>query len=147
MAIFKLPPKEQTGTPKDGILDSQNASEAEAAADLARAFPMMVCGDVQTMRLALNEARGLYEPQRAQYIQSRLLPLAQKLKNQGTIFGYPLVTDVAAHLHNFISQHSIYDKKELDIVYNDVLMLQNILWKRISGDGGKVGREILAQLI
>ena len=114
---------------------------------MARAFPMMVCGDVQGMRLALNEARGLYEPQRAQFIQSRLLPVAMRLKNQGAVFGYPLVTDVAAHLYKYVEQHKSYDKAELNVVNNDVLLLQNILWKRISGDGGKAGQEILAQLI
>ena len=108
---------------------------------------MMVCGDVQGMRLILNEARGLYEPQRAQYIQSRLLPVAMRLKNQGAVFGYPLVTDVASHLYKFIEQHKSYDKAELSVVNNDILLLQNILWKRISGDGGKAGQEILAQLI
>ncbi len=143
MAIFKLP---ETESPT-GILADNNATEAEAAADLTRAFPMMVCGDVQEMRLALNEAKGLYEPQRTQFIQSRLLPVMLRLKNQGAVFGYPLVTDVATHLYNFIDQHKAYGQPELNVINNDLLLLQNILWKRISGDGGKVGQEILSQLI
>ena len=136
MSIFKLSDS-----------DADKTTEAEAAADLARAFPMMVCGDVQAMRLALNEARNLYDIQRTNFIQSRLLSVAIRLKNQGAVFGYPLVTDVAAHLYNFISQHKSYDKTELNVINNDLLLLQNILWKRISGDGGKKGQEILAQLI
>lgn len=143
MAIFKLS-ESDVGSKS---VNEKDALEAEANADLARAFPMMVCGDVQAMRLALNEARGLSEPQRTQYIQSRLLPTALRLKNQGAVFGYPLVTDVASHLHNFISNHKGYESAELSVINNDVLLLQNILWKRISGDGGKAGQEILAQLI
>ncbi len=143
MSIFKVSESGVAAAPtKD-----EKTLEAEANADLARAFPMMVCGDVQEMRLALNEARGLSEPQRTQYIQSRLMPIALRLKNQGSVFGYPLVTDVASHLHNFISNHKGYESAELNVVNNDVLLLQNILWKRISGDGGKAGQEILAQLI
>ena len=138
MAIFKISESEsKTDVP----------TEAEASADLARAFPMMVCGDVQSMRVALNEARGLYANQRSQYIQSRLLPITLRLKSQGSVFGYPLVTDVATHLYNFINQHKVYEQPELSVVNNDLLLLQNILWKRISGDGGKAGQEILAQLI
>jgi len=63
------------------------------------------------------------------------------------IFGYPLVTDVASHLYNYIQSHKIFNKIEFESVYNDVLTLQNILWKRISGDGGEEGRRILNQLI
>ena len=146
MAIFKLPNKSGK-IYSDNVSDRTKMIEAEAMADLAYAFPMMVCGDVQSMRLAMNEARGLYEPNRTQHIQSRLLPIAQRLKGQGTVFGYPLVTDVATHLYNFIDRHKSYNKVELDTIYNDILMLQNILWKRISGDGGKTGQEILSQLI
>ncbi len=140
MAIFKI---EENLAKKD----LQNSTEEEAMADLMRAFPMMVCGDVQTMRMVVNEARGLYEPQRTEYLRSRLLPLALKLKEQGSVFGYPLVTDVASHLYNFLSLQQVNEKRELDIIYGDVLTLQNILWKRISGDGGEEGRRILAQLV
>lgn len=146
MAIFKLPLKSQTHK-KEKKLNTNTMTEEEAAnADLARAFSMMVCGDVQFMKLALNEARGLYEPQRAQQIKSRLTSIAFRLKNQGTVFGYPLVSDVAAHLYRFISTHDSYDTNGLNIINNDILLLQNILWKRITGDGGKKGQEILAQL-
>lgn len=145
MSIFKVS-KSNLGE-NSSILKTDKATEEEANADLARAFPMMVCGDVQNMRLALNEARGLYEPQRSQFIQSRFLPVASRLKSQGSVFGYPLVTDVAAHLYSYIEQHQSYDKPELDTINNDILLLQNILWKRISGDGGEVGQEILAQLM
>ena len=146
MAIFKLQ-SDSDASHKGKILDTNEATQAEAEADLARAFPMMVCGDVQSMRLALNEARGLYEPQRTQHIQSRLLPIASRLKSQGAVFGYPLVTDVATHLYNFVENHKIYESPELNVVNNDVMLLQNILWKRISGDGGEAGQKILAQLI
>ena len=125
MAIFKVQSVSNKNQ-KDKILNADEATQAEAEADLARAFPMMVCGDVQAMRLALNEARGLYEPQRTQHIQSRLLPIASRLKSQGAVFGYPLVTDVAAHLYNFIEQHKTYENPELNVVNNDVMLLQNI---------------------
>ena len=144
MAVFELPQSLKNNTKTEPT--KQNI-EAEAQADLARAFPMMVCGEVQTMRLALNEARNLNNPQRAEHIYSRLLPIAMRLKNQGAVFGYPLVTDVASHLYNYIQNHKIFNKIEFESVYNDVLTLQNILWKRISGDGGEEGRRILAQLI
>ena len=59
MSIFKLSDS-----------DADKTTEAEAAADLARACPMMVCGDVQAMRLALNEARNLYDSLGVQEIYS-----------------------------------------------------------------------------
>ncbi len=143
MPVFKLPDNLKENKKNY----SKEAMETEAQADLARAFPMMVCGDVQTMRLVLNEARNLDNPHRAEYIHSRLLPIALRLKNQGAVFGYPLVTDVASHLYNYIQGRKLFNKIEFESVYNDVLTLQNILWKRISGDGGEEGRRILNQLI
>lgn len=143
MPVFKLPENLKSNPASQ----SKEKIEEQAQADLARAFPMMVCGDVQMMRLALNEARNLDHPRRAEHIHSRLLPIALKLKSQGVVFGYPLVTDVSSHLYNYIQNHTVFNKIEFDTVYNAVLTLQNILWKRISGDGGEEGRKILNQLI
>ena len=77
MPVFKLP----NNLKENKKHSSKEQIEAEAQADLARAFPMMVCGEVQTMRLALNEARNLSNPHRAEHIHSRLLPIAMRLKN------------------------------------------------------------------
>ncbi len=139
-----------------GMFDPPHHKEAEKQKDdmakeiqedLVRVFPAMVCGDVQAMRQALVQASGLYRTARTQFIQSRLLPSADKLKAQGRVFGYPLVSDVAAHLVNLIQKNTLFDNGALNMIQNDLLLLQNILWKRIKGDGGEYGRKILNQLI
>ncbi len=122
-------------------------TEQEAQEDLMRVFPAMVCGDVQSMRQVLVEARGLYEPERTRFLQSRLMTTTHKLMSQGSVFGYPLVTDVATHLYNFIQSHQSFDSADLNVLQNDLVMLQNILWKKLSGDGGEMGRKMLNQLI
>lgn len=147
MAISEVPSMFSPPNEENRPAQESPNIEQEAQEDLVRIFPAMVCGDVQSMRQAFVQAKGLYEPTRAQFIQSRLLPTAHRLKTQGSVFGYPLVSDVAAHLISFIQSHDSFEGKDLDFIQNDLLMLQNILWKKLKGDGGEYGRKILNQLI
>lgn len=147
MAISEVPSMFSPPNEENHPAQENPNIEQEAQEDLVRIFPAMVCGDVQSMRQAFVQAKGLYEPTRTQFIQSRLLPTAHRLKTQGSVFGYPLVSDVAAHLINFIQSHDSFEGKDLDFIQNDLLMLQNILWKKLKGDGGEYGRKILNQLI
>lgn len=136
------PPQDKTDFEAQKVSQEQEAQE-----DLVRIFPAMVCGDVQMMRQALVQAKGLFADQRSAFIQSRLLMVANRLKTQGTVFGYPLVSDVAAHLSRFIQAHATFEMSDLNFIDHDLQMLQDILWKKIKGDGGEQGRKILNQLI
>jgi len=148
MAVSDVPQMFVPPQKEEATFDlKKSTQEQEAQADLVRVFPAMVCGDVQSMRQALVQAKGLYADQRAPFVQSRLLVTANRLKTQGVVFGYPLVTDVAAHLVRFIQNHSVFEMADLNFIEHDLKMLQDILWKKISGDGGEQGRKILNQLI
>ena len=120
--------------------------EQEALDDLTRLFPAMACGEVQTVKQILIDAKTLYEPRKKQKIR-QLLPILEHIKKQGVLFGYPLVADVASHLEQVITRSQKFSEPEFNIMYNDVLLLQTILWKKIRGDGGERGRKILNQLV
>ena len=121
--------------------------EQQAQEDLTRLFPAMACGDVQELKEILNDVRHLSESKRAQYVKNRISPMLYRLKNQGALFGYPLVSDVASHFEKIIQKTSNFSTKELAIMQNDTLLLQEILWKKIKGDGGEKGGKILNQLV
>ena len=118
----------------------------EAMADLARTFPAMAIGDVQKMKAALGEALGTFDKERTDIIKTKLYPKAHDLKGQGATFGYPLITDVGAHLCEFITKKKSYTPEDLQKIKTDILTMETILWKKLKGDGGKKGAEILEQL-
>ena len=123
-----------------------NKEEQEALDDLTRLFPTMACGEVQELKQTLIDVRTLYEPRKTKKIRE-VLPFLERLKKQGVLFGYPLVADVVSHLEQVIKKSSSFSEPEFTMMHNDVLLLQEILWKKIKGDGGERGRKILNQLL
>ena len=77
--------------------------EQEALDDLVRLFPTMACGEVQTIKQSLIDARTLYEPRKTKKVRD-ILPILARLKKQSVLFGYPLVSDVVAHLEKIIQK-------------------------------------------
>ena len=120
--------------------------EQEALEDLTRLFPTMACGEVQELKQTFIDVRTFYEPQKTKKIRE-VLPFLERLKKQGVLFGYPLVADVVSHLERIIKKSSSFSEPEFTMMHNDVLLLQEILWKKIKGDGGERGRKILNQLL
>lgn len=120
--------------------------EQEALDDLTRLFPAMACGEVQELKQKLIDARTFYEPRKTKKVRD-VLPFLERLKKQGILFGYPLVADVVAHLERVIQKSSSFSEPEFTVMHNDVLLLQEILWKKIKGDGGEKGAKILNQLV
>ena len=118
----------------------------EAMADLARTFPAMATGDVQTMKKLLTDASNTFDQERTDIIKTQLYPKAHDLKGQGATFGYPLITDVGAHLCQLITTKSDYSSEDLQAIKADILSMETILWKRLKGDGGTKGAEILKTL-
>ena len=119
--------------------------EQEALDDLARLFPVMACGQVQDIKKTLIDIKTLYAPQKEQKIKA-ILPLLERLKKQSVSFGYPLFSDVVVHMEKLIQNSDSFSEARCAQIYKDVLLLQEILWKKIRGDGGEKGRKILNQL-
>ena len=151
MAIFKLsdtllfPRKKKTTVVRKKTSSSFSGEKQEALDDLTRLFPSMACGEVQEIKKTFIDARTLYEPQKTKKINS-VFPLLERMKKQSILFGYPLVADVITHLVKVIQKSNSFSEPEFTVMHNDVLLLQEILWKKIKGDGGEKGRKILNQL-
>ncbi len=74
-------------------------------------------------------------------IEAMIYP-AMQLKAQGTMFHYPLVTDISNILVNFLETITTVDKDVLDIVVAHKMSINAVLASQIKGDGGKVGKEL-----
>ena len=71
---------------------------------------------------------------------------AHDIRGLGSTFGYSLVTDIAASLCNFVESVDEYDDGVIEVVNAHVDALRGMVGNNIRGDGGKIGREILAGL-
>jgi len=118
----------------------------EAMADLARTFPAMATSSVQEIKRYLGEAMGCFDKERTDIIKLKLFPKVHDLKGQGATFGYPLVTDVGAHLCNFLRSKKSYTPADMQQIKKEVEILETILWKKLKGDGGAKGAAILEML-
>lgn len=79
-------------------------------------------------------------------IESMLYP-AMQLKAQGGMFHYPLISEIANILVNFLETVTDTDKDVLDIVVAHKQSINAVLASEIKGDGGKVGRELRDALL
>jgi len=164
MSIFKLSEKlkkksiepakrAQNQPPKRPATAAQTTNPAdlerlamEAMADLSSKFPAWASGDVQKMKQLLGEAMGVFKQARTDLIRQEIYPKAHDLKGQGTTFGYPLITDIGSHMCHLMTSKTNFTTADLAILRNDVQMMETVLWKKLKGDGGAKGAEILRKL-
>ena len=118
----------------------------EAMADLANKFPAWASGDVQKMKESLGNAGGVFGAERTQLIRKKVYPKAHDLKGQGATFGYPLITDIGSHMCELITSKTTFSANDLTILKGDVQMMETVLWKKLKGDGGSKGAQILEKL-
>lgn len=74
-------------------------------------------------------------------IEAMIYP-AMQLKAQGTMFHYPLVTEISNILVNFLETVTTVDKDVLDLVVAHKMSINAVLASQIKGDGGKVGKDL-----
>lgn len=74
-------------------------------------------------------------------IEAMIYP-AMQLKAQGSMFHYPLITEISNILVNFLETVTVMDKDVLDIVFHHKMSINAVLSSQIKGDGGKVGKEL-----
>lgn len=80
----------------------------------------------------------------AQFEEINLLAL--ELRGQGGTFGYPLITEFAKMLYDATGPGRREDDAAIEIVKAHVDAMRAVLREGISGDGGAIGRDLLASL-
>ena len=134
-----------TTSPPDNPEDLERLA-MEAMADLSAKFPAWVSGDVQKIKQLLAEASGIFGDERTEFIHANIYPKVHDLKGQGTTFGYPLITDIGSHMCQLLTSKDSFTSDDLLVLKNDTKMMETVLWKKLKGDGGAKGAEILEKL-
>ncbi len=166
MSIFELPnnlkkksikPAGRAQSPKTKPVSTQPSTSSnnpedleklamEAMSDLAAKFPAWASGDVQKIKQYLAEASGIFGEERTIIIRQRVYPKAHDLKGQGTTFGYPLITDIGSHMCKLITSKTTFSAADILTLKNDANLMETVLWKKLKGDGGVKGAQILEKL-
>jgi len=81
-----------------------------------------------------------------QAIEAMLYP-AMQMKAQGSMFHFPLISEISNILVNFLETVDNTDKDVMDIVVAHKMAINAVLSSHIKGDGGKVGRELRDALL
>jgi CheY-like chemotaxis protein len=72
--------------------------------------------------------------------------LAHELRGQGGTFGYPLISIFGKMLYDATGANCREDDNMVEIVRAHIDAMRAVLRDKVSGDGGMVGRELLASL-
>ena len=72
--------------------------------------------------------------------------LALELRGQGGTFGYPLISTFGKMLYDSTLEGCREDDNAVGIVKAHIDAMRAVLREKIAGDGGKIGRELLASL-
>ena len=121
-------------------------ARAEAAvAGLAQDYARWALGDVAKARAALAAATD--DPSgRGQHVEA-LFRVGHDLKGQGSSFGYPLVTKIGQSLCTLTRDRKRgYESTDLDLAKSHLDALDLLQTKGITGEGGKVGADLVAKL-
>lgn len=94
---------------------------------------------------AINDAKaGNIKGEEA--IEAMLYP-AMQMKAQGTMFHYPLISDISHILVNFLETVNDMDRDVIDIVVAHKMSIKAVLASHLKGDGGKTGKELREALM
>ena len=81
-----------------------------------------------------------------EYLISTMLYPAMQLKANGGMFHYPLITDIADHLIQFLEVIDEPDIEAIEIILAFHTTMRAVVQGKITGDGGTHGSELLKAL-
>jgi chemotaxis protein histidine kinase CheA len=129
----------------DDAAEAVRRAEAAVAA-LKDEYPQWAEKHLAGLEAAMGEARSQPED-RSTHLEA-VADIAHDVKGEGATYGYPLMTELGESLYRFAAK--IKDDScacgtvHLDIVDKHIEAMRTVIRERIEGDGGDLGRELLA---
>lgn len=94
----------------------------------------------------LAKAESKVDADRAAGIKG-LRRISHELRGQGGTFGYPLVSQIGNSMVKYLDANEVFNEAELKIVRAHVDAIRAVSAADIKGDGGDVGRALMAELM
>ena len=127
--------------PQDLLLEAEE--QMERGADDFSVWALDYVKELSSLcKLALDDETGM---ERAKIFGDINL-LALELRGQGGTFGYPLITTFGKMLYDTTLGGCREDDNAVEIVKSHVDAMGAVLREKIDGDGGEIGRALLASL-
>lgn len=131
--------------PEDRTMAAALSRANAVVADIAKDYPAWALADVAKGRAALAAAAD-DAARRGQHIET-LFRVAHDLKGQGASFGYALITKLGHSLCTLTRDRArAYEARHFELAKSHLDAIELVLTKGITGEGGKVGRELVAKL-
>lgn len=126
--------------------NADSLSEAEAAvAALAENFVAWIGEDIAKAREALEHARESAGDNREDI--RAIFEVVHNVKGQGGSFGYNLLTRIGGSLCDYIRDaKSSADEQQLKVISAHFAAMEFVLEKKIQGDGGDIGKQLLGKI-
>ena len=126
-------------------IDPEALERAEAAlSKLSSQYLAWAEADAASLRACLAEVQQ--HPSEAAAALAHLAAIAHDMKGQAATFGYPLVTELARRVCGLLAGRSTLDPDTIALLSRHVDALSEVLTRRLGGNGGDAGAEILARL-
>lgn len=135
-AIFQVPKKTVSMSSLAPDVEQQAAA---VISELSEKYPAWAMADVLNLKRLFNDAHSIAGDARAKLIKDELYRVSHDIKGQGSTFGYPLMTDVAASLCAYIKSHEAFEHNDMQIIKQHVDILGMILSEKLAGAGGPKG--------
>jgi hypothetical protein len=147
-AEFVTPPNFLKMKVGAGGIDKEAIKEAEIAVQVLghKMYAKWADDDLGRMRASFEElkATNIDDPDSIK----KMLRICWDMKGLGGTFGYPLVTTITHYLSNYLEHCLNADGAKVSgaVVSPHIDALYVVLSQKISGDGGAIGRELVAGL-
>lgn len=147
---FIKPPvdlKAKAGPVTPGVDEAALARAEQAIAAMAEDYIVWAEEDIKKLKVAVADVRAQAPDDRKDTVDA-VFGLAHDMKGQGGSFGFPLITAVANQMCRFIenSEDSTFTDAHVNILAVHADALNLILSKKIKGDGGRAGDDLLSGL-
>lgn len=101
---------------------------------------------LNSLMKGIDLAKNAAQDEDAEYIIASMLYPGMQLKANGGMFHYPLVTQIADKLIQFLEVIETPDIEAVEIVLAFHTTMRAVVLGRIKGDGGRHGRELMLAL-
>jgi len=122
------------------LLEEAEAQLERAALDFTEWARTYLAKLARLCEQALEQKAG----RRKQFDEINML--AHELRGQGGTFGYPLISIFGKMLYDATGSSCREDDNTVEIVKAHIDAMRAVLRDKVSGDGGMIGRELLASL-
>lgn len=134
--------------------EKDNKTEAEilaqkanqAISGLVGQYLEQTTNDVRVMKELLEKAKKASAKKRFALVREDFFVKVHDMKGQGSVFGYPLLTELGAYACDFLRNKKEITDADLDILVQVVKDADLVLQDDLTGMGGQAGADIRAHL-